>query len=160
MTFSGFFDFRIVRAGGKKVVTPIEAIGFLMDEGWSFCRNGYVRYLPIGDQDNTTWTREILTMDSLLKIVAEKESQAELIGVAMTWQDTDIGGELLMSGELETKEKKIHSPIKFSVAAHRNKFLSKEDYPITDVNWYLERLLLAFDRDDVYVEFYTYEEHV
>lgn len=107
-------------------------------------------YLPLGDDDDFDWQRDNITVDSLLKVLREKEQKGELVGIVMTWKDTNIGGEFLLRNDgrifvnLSMNLKLIESGMKIQ---------------ITDLNWYLIKLLPAFSQDDLQVESFLYEEH-
>ena len=159
MSMSASFGFRVVRSMGKELVSQTDIVRMLASHGWSFLRNGYACYLPIGDNDDFAWAGEMISFTSLLKILEEKEQRSELIGVAMTWQDTGIDGELLLWSESESKKEQIHTPISFNMAANRKQSSFQENFNITDVNWYLERFLPAFNKGNSYVEYFTYNEY-
>ncbi len=159
MSVSASFDLRVVRSSGKELASQIEIIKALANYGWSFFRGEYVCYLPYGDNDNFNWTAEIISFESFLKILEQKEKRSELIGVSMTWKNSNIDGELLIWGAEEARKNKIHTPISFNMAANRKRFISQNNYEITDVNWYMEKLLPALNQNGMYVEYFSYEEY-
>lgn len=58
--------------------------------------HGHATFLPIGDDDNYGWQHVSISKEELLKILSTKEKQRELLGVGMTWKDTNIGGTFLI----------------------------------------------------------------
>ena len=161
MSVEASIDLRIVRYATGAIVSPIEIVKILASCGWSFVNpEGYVYYLPVGDNDMFDWKDGKMDIPSLIKILEEKELENELIGVGMRWQNTEIGGEILLWPERKMAEKKIHTSMSFCLDGSRQ-VLSCEGYQkITDVNWYLTKLLPIFNQGDTLVEYYTYEEHV
>ncbi|PIH57646.1 hypothetical protein CS562_20890 [Paenibacillus sp. LK1] len=64
--------------------------------GWSYNDHGHATFLPIGDDDDYGWQHVSISKEELLKILSTKEKQRELIGIGMTWKDTNIGGTFLI----------------------------------------------------------------
>ncbi|MBE7682941.1 hypothetical protein [Paenibacillus sp. P13VS] len=120
----------------------------LEEFGWSYSDHGKVTFLPIGDVDDFDWQHECIPLEELFKILAEKDKQKELIGVVMTWRDTNIGGTFLVreNGTI------IMSP------DIKRRILNVESYnKITDINWYMTKLVPVFGP---LLESISYEEHV
>lgn len=137
-----------IRLGNRKDVpiSKTQLIKQLLDFGWTLNDCGEVSYLPIGDEDRFDWQRENISTESLMVTLGEKEKRGELIGVAMTWKDTGIGGAFLLMENGEV-----------SVCLTNNR---KSLEGITDVNWYLAKLLPAFSQNNLIVESFSYEEHL
>jgi hypothetical protein len=131
------------RVSAKKVLMTLH------DFGWSFDDHGNVSYLPVGDQDDFDWQSEKMSVENLLEIVEAKEQRGELIGVTITWKDTGIGGQLLLQSD---------GTMTFSITVNRK--CIDEETRITDVNWYLMRLLLPLNQNGFYVAFFQFSEHV
>lgn len=161
MSISASINLRIVDYHSGAVVSPIKTITMLTDYGWNLINlEGSVFYLPVGDDDMFNWTDGKMDLPSLIKILEAKELKNELIGIGIRWQNTDIGGEILLWTEKAMLEKKIHTSMSFCIDGSR-KSLFDEGYPnITDVNWYLKRLLPIFSQDDTLIEYYTYNQHI
>lgn len=134
------------------VISKVRLIENLANFGWTFNDNGQVSYLPIGDKDDFNWQREDIVPEDLMMILKEKEKCGEPIGVAMTWKNTDIGGEFLLMNNGE---------ILISLSINR-KLLNTGIVNVknTDVNWYLTRLLPVFNQEDLKVESFSYQECV
>jgi hypothetical protein len=82
-----------IRLGNQDVpISKSQLIKQLLDFGWTLNDCGKVSYLPIGDEDRFDWQREEISIESLMAILDEKEKHGETIGVAMTWQNSCIGG--------------------------------------------------------------------
>ncbi|MEK3825859.1 hypothetical protein [Paenibacillus sp. FSL K6-1558] len=116
--------------------------------GWTYNDHGNVAFLPIGDNDNYDWQRTSISKEKLLGILSEKEKSGELIGVVMTWEDTNIGGTFL-----------IRNNGTFLMSPDINRrFIDIEGYnKVTDLNWYMTKLLPIFSS---LLESFSYQEHV
>lgn len=130
-----------------KVVECIDFIKNLLRFGWTFSDDGLVSYLPIGDDDNFDWKREKMEPSKLLSLLKKKEDKREMIGVVLTYKDTGVGGEFLF---------RMDKNISFSLSKNRKEI---KDCNVTDVNWYITRILPAFEGLDSIVESVSWEEH-
>ncbi|MBS7532023.1 hypothetical protein IC619_016375 [Hazenella sp. IB182353] len=119
----------------------------LYNYGWSFDDHGQVSYLPIGDIDDYNWVSQTITLANLLKTVEKKEERNEVVGVNITWKDTQIGGDLLINPD---------GKISFSLTVNRKLF--DEEFGLVDVNWYLMRLIPPLANCDLYIDTISYEE--
>ncbi|WP_145326110.1 hypothetical protein [Paenibacillus xylanexedens] len=132
----------------SKQISRMTILRKLEEFGWSYNDQGKVTFLPIGDEDDFNWQRKCIPTDELLKILAIKDNQGELIGVAMTWKDTNIGGTFLI---------KKNGTILMSPDINR-KVLDVESYnKVTDINWYTTKLVPVFGQ---LFESISYGEHV
>ena len=132
----------------SKPLSRLTILQKLEEFGWSYNDQGKVSYLPIGDEDDFDWQHKDIPVEELLKILAIKDSQSELIGVAMTWKDTNIGGTFLI---------KENNTILMSPDINR-KVLDVESYnKVTDINWYTTKLIPVFGE---LFESISYDEHV
>ncbi|MEK4367583.1 hypothetical protein [Paenibacillus sp. FSL R5-0473] len=132
----------------SKQISRMSILRKLEDFGWSYNDQGKVTYLPIGDDNYFNWQNKSIPLEELLKILVIKDNQKELIGVAMTWKDTDVGGTFLIEE---------NGTILMSPDINR-KVLDVESYnSITDVNWYVTKLIPVFGQ---LFESISYNEHV
>lgn len=125
----------------------LAAIRLLLNAGWSFNYEGSVFYLPIGDDGDFDWQREDLSASRLLDILSKKEELGELIGVTMTWEETGVGGEFLFHKS---------NLIVINLSINRQVTL----LTLTDVNWYLSKLIPALRGGGISVESIVFSEHV
>ena len=107
-------------------------------------KDGVVSYLAVRDADDFNWRKDRISRDSLFEIVDEKEKLGELIGVVMYWRGTRIGGEFL-----------FHSSSAMSMILSINRIVNSKG--ITDVTWYLNRLVPALKKN---LESISFSEHV
>ncbi|WP_091018219.1 hypothetical protein [Paenibacillus amylolyticus] len=132
----------------SKQISRMTILRKLVDFGWSYNDQGKVTYLPIGDDNEFNWQRKSIPLEELLKILVIKDNQRELIGVAMTWKETDVGGTFLIEE---------NGTILMSPDINR-KVLDVESYnKITDVNWYVTKLIPVFGQ---LFESISYNENV
>ena len=81
---------------GIKRKSAIEIIQVLIDSGWILIHNEYISYISLGSSDRSNWqTTKNMSIEELMQILQKKEGKKEIIGVRMTWQNTDIGGDFL-----------------------------------------------------------------
>jgi hypothetical protein len=132
-------------------ISPIKIIRMLLDYGWTFNDYGKVSYLPVGDNDDYDWQREEMSTETLIDILMIKEHNHEDVVVTMTWQDTNIGG-------IFSFRKNGHLSI--NLVMNRKMYSDGNSIEMTDVNWYLSKLLPVLNQKDLRVEHFAYEEHV
>lgn len=159
MSVSASLDLLVISLITKRQITPTRAIDVLLKNGWNLGRDGYVAYSPLGCSSDPYEVVVKKVSEQLLMVeLHEKEKCSELINVTMFWGDTEVDIHILLWDEKSAQEQKITTPIVLNMG-ERTKFLTSSSYEITDVNWYLERILPAFAKDDMYIECFTYEEH-
>ncbi len=141
---------RSININLKEELSSVEILKKLLEYGWTFKDCGKTTYLPIGDSEDFGWISENINKESLFKIIIEKENKKEVVGVVLTWENTEVGGSLLF---WDMKS--------FSLNIRTNpKFVDNlEGVDITDVSWYLENLLLPLNKNGNLVESFTYEEY-
>lgn len=161
MSVSASIGLRIRQFGLTNTISQTKTLKLLISHGWNLVNpDGEVSYLPPGDDDNFNYIHSKISVPSLMRILEEKEQKGELIGVTLTWQDTFIGGDLFLWSEKEALEKKIHTPMSFGLDINRKTLTNQDNFEMTDVNWYLERLLPIFNQNNMRVEYFTYQEHI
>ena len=121
----------------------LELIEVLLNNGWSVKDHGHISYLPLGDEDAFNWQH--IAIEAWLKIVEifkQKEKNRELIGLVMTWKDTNIGGEFLFfpDGQL------------LAVSWGVNRKVLKHCADFTDHSWYLTRVLAPLLQEGIVIE--------
>jgi len=133
-----------------KKMSSIKLIQRLLNYGWDLNDNGKVSYLPLGDNDEFAWRAESISSESLLAILNEKEQQGELVGIVLTWKDSRVGGDFLVYKD---------GTLSISLSINR-KIIEDVEGEITDLNWYLVKLLPVFKCDGWQVKSFSYEEHL
>ncbi len=130
-------------------ISAVEIIKSLMTYGWTLNDYGKVSYLPLGDNDDFNWQSENISIDTLFDIVRNKELLGEMVGVMLTWEDSLIGGSFLFDND---------KSVMFNICINRKKIIGYDDYNMTNVNWYIERLIPAINSDRTKVEAFTYKQ--
>ena len=125
----------------------LRLINLLLSSMWKCTDGKFSFYLPVGDIGDFAWQRDSLSEHELLKIFRKKIALGELIGVAMTWNDTGIGGEFLFRQDLT-----ISINLTINCKVHQS-------LDITDFNWYLERLLPVLNTSQFTIESVSLFDH-
>lgn len=115
-------------------------ITILTNNGWRISDGGSKIYLPIGDIDDFDWQRSnCITDDEVIEICAIKFKNKEIIGLVLTWLDTNIGGEFLFypDGSLS---------ILLSINRIKNHFSN-----MTYFDWYLEKIIPILLKNNIYL---------
>ena len=115
-------------------IKPIMVIEVLISAGWSINDNGHISFLPHGDNEEYNWEWcDVNKWDAVLSTIGKKEMDAETIGIVLTWEDTNIGGNILFW--------KNRREVCFSLTSNRKKI--EKDNLYTDFSWYLDKLINA-----------------
>jgi hypothetical protein len=129
---------------------PIKFIKLLLNNGWTLNDNGGISYLPEGDNDDFDWILwSKISQETLMTILEEKEKKKELIGVVLTWQNTNIGGSVLFYTSNE---------ISFILNRNRKILYGLNDFKMTDSNWYLLRLIPIFYQNNIPIKSFTFDQ--
>jgi hypothetical protein len=156
MAVESIISLRIVDVKSRCVVYPTEILKILLAGGWRILsEDGTAFYKSPGDDEDADWIISKISLTELIKLFEEKEQKGELIGTVMTWQDTSIGGEVLLYREKEMLQNGIQTSMVFGLSCDRK---IAANYSFTDVNWYLEKLLPMFNQGNTIVEYFTFKE--
>jgi len=115
-------------------ISPLVFFETLINAGWSINDGGYISYLPIGDDDNLDWTRcDLSKWDDIKAIIKQKTVNKEIIGLVLTWKESNIGGEVLIWEDAMGAA--------FCLTVNRQQ---QSDNPRkTNFSWYLDRISTA-----------------
>lgn len=111
--------------------------GSLRAAQWSEQQSGLVTFLPLGDKGDFDWTSAGMSGQEFLDLVERKQAEGEAVGVLLTWEESDTGGEFVLS-----PDGVLH------VALSRNRKV-EGSAPVTDVAWYLRRILPSLEAVEV-----------
>lgn len=126
-------------------LSSVKIINSLLNNGWHLEKNNKIYYLPLGDDDDFDWQENQINKDAFAEIVEQKEQAGEIIGVGLTWGNTDIGVILLIYANYQ---------LSFSLAINRKKLQSN----VTDFNWYLEKILPCLETDFMTVSNFSFSQ--
>ena len=148
MSISASIDVKFVTSEDKGNSIGGIVIG-LLNNGWTLNDNGKISYLPVGDDGDYNWVSESINIDELINILDEKERRNESIGVSLTWGDTNIGGTLLIWDK---------ESLSFNLSINRKIINQDSSMGITDVNWYLEKLISGLINEKFKVESFSFKQ--
>ncbi len=139
MSISASIDFNFYSSSIE--ITPLLLINILMSNGWSLLYCGGKSYLPIGDIDDFDWQHsKSITDEEIIKICAIKFKNKEIIGLGLTWLDTNIGGDFLFYPE---------GGVSFLLNINR---IENTSTTLTDFNWYLEKIVPFIIKNNIHIE--------
>lgn len=143
MSIQSSLDFQLVYGEGQTVIDLFEC---LINNGWNYSCNGKITYLPVGDHGDYDWQCHQMSVNQLREIMKEKLLHNEVIGITMTWENTEIGGDFLFwpDGNL-------------SLIVNKNRKILINQF--TDVSWYISRILPVFNTGNIQLVGYTFEEN-
>ena len=130
-------------------VSAIQLIKTFIRNKWRIQWNNNISYLPVGD-DDFDWQSDKISIEELVNIVEEKESRGELIGILMLWDSTEFGVELLIHSELE---------LSFNLSVNRKVITYAKNTHITDINWYLEKIVIPLKENNYIIEYFSFDEY-
>lgn len=116
--------------------TIIDLINAMLINNWKMVRNEKICYLPLGDDDLFDWNEKRILESELCDIVKQKEVSKEIVGIVFYWENTDIGLSMLIFQDYQ---------ISFSININRVKIDFSNVIDITDVSWYLEKIIPCFN---------------
>ncbi len=148
MSLDTSINMKLARKGDKKI-DVITLLKDLISGGWNIINNNSISYLPIGDDGDYDWQENDMILDDFFNIVRTKEENSEVIGVMLRWKESEIGGSFLIYSNLE---------ITFSICINRKKIKLGNNEEMTDINWYIERLIILLKSKNYIVESFSYEE--
>ena len=138
------------------ILPSSKIIQLLVDYGWNLInKDGNVTYIPPHDDEDYNWTTSPMSEKMIMKIIEEKEKLNEIVGIILTWQNTEIVGKILLWPEKQIGKKKTDISMALCFEADRKMI---DNTNVTDVNWYLTKLLPAFNRGNTRVEYFSYDE--
>jgi hypothetical protein len=123
-----------------------------IEAGWGLNDFGEITFLPVGDNGKFEWASLPYTEDNVtyvLETLQNKQRLDELLGINLQWKDTETGGTLLLYHDQSC-----------SFIANINRRTILDTMQITDVNWYLHKLLTPLLTVGIGVETVAWSEHV
>lgn len=129
----------------NNTISRYEIITLFFNSNWSFLDDGKFTYLPLGDED-WDWVSSSMPEEEILHLLKEKSKTDEIIGFSLTWENTNIGGQIL-----------FFPNFKLSFCINNNIKMITND--IVDVNWYLTRLLTIFNEKNILYSSIAYQEY-
>lgn len=111
-------------------IPPIEILHLFLKAGWQYDIYNSISYLPLKDEGMYRWQFSNSDQwEDILKICTLKAEQGEVVGIALTWEETLRGGNFL-----------FHPNSTIEVGLNINRIRLLEGSPYTDFSWYLHKL--------------------
>jgi len=132
MSTSASIDFKF------SSINLVNLISELITAGWNLNDYGKISYLPIGDIDFDWESEELMSIEKVINILKTKEVKKETLGIVLLWKDEGIG--IVLNGF--PKE----NTVSLLLSINRKVIASTQ---LTDFTWYLERLSLSFQSQNV-----------
>lgn len=130
-------------------VDPIILIESFLNNGWSLDDFGHISYLPVNDGGRYDWEwLDTSESTKFMSIIRTKNENGEVIGVAFTWEKSEVGFEMLL-----WESRKC-----LSLMLSINRKQISESSSITDFSWYFEKLSLVLKSIGATVDSLTCEQ--
>lgn len=111
---------------------PLDLLDIFAKAGWNLNDGETICYLPLGDKDDFSWKFVPLTSVAIVKReLAKKIVTSELIGICITWKDSQVGGQLLYNVQIK----------KLSFVWNINRRRKSGSDRETDFSWYEEKII-------------------
>lgn len=147
MSISASIDFSFYSSQIK--IIPLRLIAILIENGWVIS-DGYSKmYLPIGDVDDFDWQcSKTISDEEIMQICEQKFHHKEIIGLSLTWLNTAVGGDFLFYP---------NGKISFLLNINR---IENNLTKLTDFQWYLEKTVPLFIKNNINIESVACYHHV
>lgn len=128
----------------------LDVIQLLNSVGWTYYdEDGSAEYLPPGDRDSYDWQIAEPDEGVLCSIISRKCERGEMVGLVMYYRDTGHGVTLLAQNTGE-----VH------IIPNISRVTLDGDDPdsLTDVSWYVARIVMKLMWQGCAVNGYSFEE--
>ncbi len=106
-----------------------------------------IEYLPFGDKDEFNWTsRPASELANVISELERKWGSGEIVGITVLWRTSNSGGNLLVFPDRQV-----------SLSCNINRRITPSG--ATDVTWYLDRILEAWDALCCVIETIEFRQH-
>ena len=130
-----------------KSINPVDVFKHLINHGWTIEDNGNKVFLPVHDNNIFNWQSESEIADfEILNILNKKNSIGEILGVSLSWLNTNIGGEFLIDQDLH-----------IIVSLSNNRQINS--YEMTDFDWYLSKIIPILKAEKIYIESVVFSQY-
>lgn len=127
-----------------------ELVQLFRQVGWRLQdKDNKITYLPLNDDDCFNWTRETIQEGDLLEIISQKQACKEVVGLVLYWDRSDIGISVLFES---------YNRILISLDINRKTMIPGNSRSTTDINWYVEHIIISLKNLGCDIESYQFEE--
>ena len=143
MSVSASLDIRFA-----KEMSAANVVKKLLNSGWRLQdEEGNSMYLPLADRGRYDWQIAAISPEELLKMIRKQEKNDDTVGLSMSWQDSQIGGEFLFLKPQEL----------FVVLSMNRQVITGTR--LTDMSWYVERIVLPLEQAGVRMAGFSCQHH-
>ena len=122
-----------------------------LEAGWKLKdKYGNVSYLPLGDDDDFDWQSQMISETEVIKIIEKKEEANEWVGLIIYWEKTNIGITLLATSA---------DNVILSFEVNRRRVNEEDSTSLTDVNWYMDKIIVKLRNKQYQIESFIFEEY-
>ena len=130
----------------------------LFDHGWDLDLHGKIRFLPEGGRDEFAWKEiDVAKKEEVFGVINGKEKAGEIAGVVIFHSKHQVGAQLLAFPPNSIEGKEIRR-IDLILDANRRKL--ENALNLTDVSWYLPRLIPALLEAGLIITSVHWEENL
>lgn len=120
----------------------------LLENEWRAGHGTDIMYLPVGERDYDWQMVPVSMKDNVLEIIRRKDRMREEVGIDLVWQATCVGGTFRATTGTHR--------LTMSVDINRRKLPNTGG--LTDVTWYLERLIVPLIGAGYFIEFVAFTD--
>lgn len=106
----------------------LDFLELMVESGWSHDFCGFKNYFPIGNDDDYVLENKKISDSELMQIMQKKIELNEVVGISMTWGDTEVGGDFFLKSDSASIALAIGS-----IRINSSRLL--------DVNWYIDKII-------------------
>ena len=126
----------------------LDVIEILVKSNWNlFNNNGYIEYLPLGDNDDFDWQSEMISSEKLKEIINSKLKFHEKIGINLYHSEMKCGITVLSHSD---------NDILFNLDIDRRTTTNN----LTDIGWYYNSIILPLTNNGYLLTHICFEEYI
>lgn len=129
--------------------TRLKEFILLMDKikWYIYNDNGYVSYLPKGDDGLFDWQADKSSVEQILNVIDSKQDNSETVGINLYFNSEDCGVSLMAD---KTSEIRLLIDI------------GRKDLPdrTTDFTWYFQKIIIPLRKNGCNINNFTFEEYI
>lgn len=140
-----------IKFNKSKAYSILNIVEIFLKVGWKIKdKSGNISYLPLGDDDDFDWQSEMISETEVFKIIEKKEDANEWVGLIIYWENTNIGITLLATAS---------DNVTLSFEVNRKRLNEEDITSLTDVNWYMDKIIVKLRNERYQIESFKFEEY-
>ena len=129
----------------------IDIISCLIEDDWTiFDVDNTIDFLPVNDNDNYDWQKELMTKQAIFDIIKLKQARKETIGINLYHKKCSVGITVLF---FPNNEMSVMCDI------NRKKICYSDSLFFTDFNWYIESIIMILKKKNYKIEYFECKEY-